>query len=109
MVAYKGMPKATKDEIEYLSRVKQLPCCLCIGDEQRTPTEGHHCKIGNKRIGHFYVIPVCQWHHRRIFMQQYKHAEPQLLANTHKTLGIKDKPWPTSKIIARRTVLNSVF
>ena len=102
MVMYRGMPKATPAELEYLARVKQLPCCLCVGDEQRTPTEGHHLKLGNQRIGHFYVIPVCQWHHRRIFMQQYKQAEPQLLANTHETLGITGHPWPESRIVPRR-------
>lgn len=102
MVAWKGMTPATPAECEYLERVRGLPCCLCLPDEQRTRTEAHHCKIGQKRISHWHTLPVCEWHHAVI--HRCKQQEPTLVAQVHETLGITDKPWPASRILPRRVV-----
>lgn len=99
MVQYKGMPKATPEELEHLARVKQLPCCLCIGGAQRSVTEVHHIKRGNRRLGHFFVLPYCKFaHHANA--SYYTHHERALWQKQNDELGIV-RDWPQSKIVRR--------
>ncbi len=99
MVAHRNMPRATQAERDHMARVRELPCCLCLKDAQQTPTECHHLKIGNKRMGHMYVIPVCDFHHRNI--HQFPHLMRSLWQQTMDTLGMV-MSWPISKIVSRR-------
>lgn len=102
MVMWKGQPRATPEELEYLARVRQLPCCVCLPGEQDSPTEGHHCLVGGKRIGHFFVIPLCRnLHHKQVHMLGHA-MQKQLVREVHETLGITGHPWPLSKLVARR-------
>lgn len=99
MVAYKGMPEATKDELAHLERVKQLPCCLCLPDEQTSITEAHHMKSGGKRMGHYYVLPYCKdVHHKNA--HRYTRDEHTHWRFINETLGIR-RTLPQSKIVPR--------
>jgi len=101
MVAYAGMKRATADELAHLAAVKQLPCCLCLTGMQRTRTEVHHLIRGNKRLGHFYVLPYCRAHHATA--QYHKQHEKALWQKLNDQLGIV-RAWPVSKILSRRDV-----
>lgn len=102
MVAWKGQPKATKAELEHMARVKELPCCICVAGEQTSITEVHHLKLGNKRMGHFYVIPLCStFHHPKAY--QWTYCQRALWQSVMDDLGIV-MDWPTSRIVSRRAV-----
>jgi hypothetical protein len=99
MVAYKGMPKATLEELLFMSLVKLRPCCLCPPGKQLSVTEVHHIKRGNKRLGHFFVLPYCKIkHHGQAHLYTFQER-----ANWQKLIddmGIV-RDWPTSKIVRR--------
>lgn len=102
MVAYRNMPKATPEELEYLARVRQLPCCVCLPGEQDSPTEGHHVLDGGRRIGNFFVIPLCRnLHHKQVHMLNHE-MQKELVTQVHETLGITGHPYPQSKILPRQ-------
>lgn len=97
MVAYKGMPKATMEELLFMSLVKLRPCCLCLPGEQRSVTEVHHIKRGGKRMGHFFVLPYCKIkHHGQAYL--YTHAERAHWQKLIDDMGVVHD-WPTSKIV----------
>src|ERR1700761_8502830 len=99
MVLWKGMPRATDEERVWLARIKQLPCCLCLPGEQKSVTEVHHIKIGNKRAGHFYVLPLCkEEHHANV--HRYKQFERALWDKLNQELGVT-REWPDTKIVGR--------
>jgi hypothetical protein len=100
MVMWKGMTPATAAELEHMARVKQLPCCLCLAGMQRSVTEVHHIKRGNKRLGHFYVLPYCKFGHHANASYHTQH-ERALWQKLNDELGIV-RDWPTSRIVARR-------
>lgn len=79
-----------------MARVKQLPCCNCF--PQKTGTQVDHMKDGNRRIGDFYVIPLCEDCHRAVHKIRYKQWE--LWEETNKKLGIS-RERPASKIVPR--------
>lgn len=97
MVMYRGMPKATPDERVHIGLVRLLPCCNCIG--QKTHTEADHLKQGNKRMGHYYVIPLCGECHHKVHL--IRHKQRELWEQTNEKLGIT-RQWPVSKIVPRR-------
>lgn len=98
MVMYRGMKKATLEERAHMARVKQLPCC--VGHMlQMQPTEVHHIVRG-KRLGHFYVIPLCGDCHGAVHLLH--DIEQKLWEETNAKLGVI-REWPESKIVARRT------
>lgn len=98
MVQWSGMKAATKAEREHLGRVKELPCCVCFPSEQRSMTEVHHIVRDNKRLGHFFVLPLCHAHHQNV--SRLKKLERSYWQLLNETLGIK-REWPQSKIVAR--------
>lgn len=100
MVAFKGMKPATPAEREFMARVRELPCCLCHAGTQQTRTECHHVVRGNKRLGHYFCLPICESHHHVI--KQFKSLERGLWQQTVDQLGVVVS-WPQSKICARRT------
>lgn len=112
MVAYRGMKKATPAEREHLARIKALPCCVCT-DEQTTPTTVHHILQGSKRMGHFYVLPLCKFHHQgwspiEVTMMdgpaafEKEHGSQRMLWELLMSiLGITHVKWPESKIVPR--------
>jgi hypothetical protein len=106
MVYYKGQTPATPAERQHLARVKELPCCLCLpGEQESVPdnwTEANHLKCGNKRMGHYFVVPYCRIiHHPKAHL--YVRRERDLWQQTVDTLGVI-VTWPTSKLVPRRAV-----
>lgn len=56
--------RPTPDQLEYMGKVKQLPCCIC---GKPGPSDAHHpiCgRYGGKRNNHFDVIPLCKECHQ---------------------------------------------
>ncbi len=101
MVAYKGMTKAIPEELAFMAIVKFLPCCICAYPQaqmQKSPTQVHHIVRG-KRLGHFYVLPICEYHHYRI--RNYRHLEQRLWEALNKLLAT-GREWPASKVVPRR-------
>ncbi len=106
MVQYRGMTPATPEELEHLARVKLLPCCLCLLGEQRSVTECHHIKRGNKRLGHFFVLPYCKIKHH-MHAHLYTHEERANWQKLNDELGIV-RDWPQSKIVRARLPCDEV-
>lgn len=98
MVYFKGQKPATAEEREHLTRVRALPCCVCLPNEQTSHTQAHHLLDSGKRISHYHTIPLCDQHHRVINTLPQR----QLCVQIATTLGIEIS-FPTSKIIPRRT------
>lgn len=99
MVAYRNQPRATADEKRHLARVKELPCCICLPDEQKTPTEVHHLLQGGRRISHYHTIPLCRDHHNDV--SKYSIMMRALWVQVLIKLDVTDVEWPTSKICKR--------
>lgn len=97
MVAYKGMKKATKAELAHLARVKEMPCLVCAKGKQIDPTEVHHIVVGSRRLGHFFVLPLCTFHHVRVYLL----SQRRLWQALNVKMGI-EREWPASKIVPRR-------
>lgn len=97
MVAYKGMPKATLEELLHMSIVKQLPCCHCVS--QKTPTQVHHITVGGRRLGHFYVLPECQECHA---LPHFEAEMREKWEAQNQQMDVQ-REWPESKIVPRRS------
>lgn len=91
------MQRAIKEELAHVARVKALPCCLCLPHEQEEVTEVHHLVRG-RRLGHSYVLPVCETHHYAIY--HYPHLAQKLWEKLEMELG-GTREWPKSKIVER--------
>lgn len=101
MVAYVKMVRATPEEIAHMAIIVQLPCCICahhVPRAQTSPTQCHHI-VRTKRLGHFYCLPVCEDHHRRI--GKYRYLEQKLWEQLNVRMGIT-REWPVSKVIPRK-------
>jgi len=83
-----------------MSRVKALPCCVCLPDEQKSRTEVHHITQGSRRVGNFYCLPLCAHHHLNVHLLGIVLVK-RLWSLVNETLGIQ-RAWPQSKIISRR-------
>ena len=51
---------ATEAELKHLEHIKSMCCCVC---HKPAPSEAHHIVRSNERLGHFYTIPLCYYHH----------------------------------------------
>jgi RecA-dependent nuclease len=63
----KNMPRATAYEARRINRMKAeigCICCLLRTGVQNYHVEVHHIVRGNKRLGHWYTLPLCRSHHR---------------------------------------------
>jgi hypothetical protein len=108
MVAYRGMPKLTADEKKHLELILAQPCLTCVHQIMRT--EAHHIVEGNRRLGPYYLLPLCGichrigpvniTYHRREF--ERLHGEQRILWELlMSTLGVMHTRWPESKIVPR--------
>lgn len=102
MVAYKGMPKSTHPELEYMARVKELPCCNCLPGEQISATQCHHITDGGRRLGNFYCLPLCDICHKNVHLLR-NGVERTFWEQVNQTLGI-EREWIGTKILARPTL-----
>ena len=63
----KNMPRATHYEQQRINRMKAeigCICCLLRTGVQNYHVEVHHIVQGNRRLGHWYTLPLCRAHHR---------------------------------------------
>lgn len=69
--------------LEYMGKVKQLPCCVCGAP---APSDAHHCyhgRYGSRRSSDFDVIPLCKAHHQ---------DGPEAIHNAKETWAVKHGP-----------------
>lgn len=116
--------KPTEAEDRRISRMMLLGCAACAHLEiWVVAQECHHILQGNKRLGHWYTIPLCKGHHRGIwnlsqqivipegdrvsisdgrkaFTRVYP-PEKQLWIEVQHRLRLSTD-WPESKVLPRR-------
>lgn len=118
MIWHKGFVKATKAERERFERLKNLGCIVCglTRGATRGPVEIHHIVRGNKRLGHWYTLPLCYAHHRgsgtglltsiasgRKAFEAIHGSELDLWVKCQHILGLDDE-LPKTKVLPRRNV-----
>lgn len=70
----------TKDEAKWIGATKRngCLCCMSLGfdhDPDGPMVEAHHLLSGGIRIGHFWTVGLCAWHHRaRLIVAGWRHA-----------------------------------
>lgn len=127
MIAHKNWIAPTKDERERMDLIVRMPCpcCAIAGYPFAEKIDCHHLLSGNKRMGHWWTLNLCEGHHagkfsvrqRQLMRPKYLVAisdgrklfcavfpsERQLWERLQKTLGLEAN-WPASKILPRRCV-----
>jgi hypothetical protein len=111
--------KHNKREAVRLTLIMQMSCVVCalVGDLRSRKVECHHIVRDNRRLGHWFTLPVCVGHHRgewtdqvvRVGIASGRHAfkeahgydELELWQRFQVSLGMDDA-LPASKIVARR-------
>lgn len=101
----RNQPKWTKAEKARADRMaEEIGCIYCwLEDGHRGPCENrHHIILGNKRMGHWYTLPVCVSHHANCHDGTYSHANQidKWLKVQH-ALDLPDE-LPASKRVPRR-------
>ena len=96
--------KPTGKEIEFIFKVKRLPCIIC---KAKAPSQAHHICDTGRRMGHAYILPLCEKCHigQDGFTGLNRSAWDKSLANQLKlcqqvymSLNMV-MPIPTSKIV----------
>lgn len=80
-----------------------IRCFLSPGNNRRPYTDIHHLIQGNRRMGHYYTLPLCLNCHQAAHAAGGYPFEDQLRHWYHiqHTLGLSDE-LPGSKIVPRR-------
>jgi len=112
--------RVTKEELAHMARVRQWPCLCCAQSGIVRRAVLHHIKSGTKRMGHFFVLPLCRGHHVGEFIagEDYGHrysvhrhhrnfvvtfgTERELWEDIQTLLQLPITRWPTTKILPRR-------
>jgi Recombination enhancement, RecA-dependent nuclease len=114
VIWHKNMVAWTKAEKIRIEQVLALGCCICGFDN---PLEVHHLLLGGRRMGNYYTICLCAYHHRHVpprnhikpvtlvqgskpFTQAYG-TQRSLWEATQRRLGLECN-WPDSKLVPRR-------
>lgn len=109
--------KATKREAARIKRLFTDVGCICCGlafGMRNCQIEVHHIVQGNRRLGHWYTLPLCVAHHRvkgvagwtsiangtKAFSRVHG-SELDLWLKVQHMLGLSDE-LPQTKIMARR-------
>ena len=64
---HRNYVRATAEEARRINRMKAEIGCICCLLRTGVPNyhvEVHHIVRGNKRLGHWYTLPLCRGHHR---------------------------------------------
>lgn len=105
MIAHKNAVPWTKDEKARAERMAvEIGCIFCwLEQGRRGPCENrHHIISGNKRMGHWYTLPVCVRHHADCHNGTFNHAKQiDTWLKVQHALGLNDE-LPKSKILPRR-------
>lgn len=85
--------KPTIKESDHMDMVAKFPCCKC----GKLPIQVHHITEGGRRLGNFWILPLCSPCHKAInnFQKQL-----ELCRYVYIALG-KTMPEPTTKIVRR--------
>lgn len=119
MIWHRNAVKPTKEEAERTRRMLLLGCICCGQFGIYRHAENHHIVEGNKRVGHWYTLPLCAGHHRgewipgeyygkrvalsdgsKLFTEAFG-TQRQLWKKTQDNLQLP-YVWPASKIVPRR-------
>jgi len=65
----------TKLEREWMDAISKIGCLACKKVDRFRRAEVHHVVVGNRRLGHMYTIPVCDWHHRGVMPDGLSQAD----------------------------------
>jgi uncharacterized protein YodC (DUF2158 family) len=99
-------PKMTKSERARIEAMMKLGCVYCVWFDRFVPAqECHHIVEGNRRLGHWYTIPLCRDDHANINALTNPRnggpSERDLWEVVQITLELPSD-WPESKILPRR-------
>jgi len=115
--------KPTKYEAQRITAMMKLGCVCCAQlDIPNVSVDIHHIIEGNRRLGHWYSLPLCPGHHRGVWSpEQVELIPPDLRTaisdgskcfakhyGTERQLWLKVQRrlklptvWPSSKILPR--------
>lgn len=107
MIWHKKAERWTKAEKARADRMEVVIGCIFCSLElgRRGPCQNrHHIISGNKRMGHWYTLPVCLGHHADCHNGTYDHAKQiDTWLKVQHALGLSDE-LPTTKIYPRQQV-----
>jgi hypothetical protein len=66
----------TKAEAARIDRMLRLGCAACAELHLWNTAEVHHILEGNRRLGHWYTLPLCSGHHRNVYLPEQFEAIP---------------------------------
>jgi hypothetical protein len=99
--------KPTKAEVERIEAMMVLGCVHCAWWDEPVPAEEcHHILRGNKRLGHWYTLPLCKTCHASINQLTnplYSDVSEQALWERVQNRLHLPTDWPESKILPRKT------
>ena len=107
MIWHKNAKPWTKAETARADRMAtEIGCIFCAlntGQKGRCDHR-HHIKSGNKRMGHWYTLPLCEKHHGFCHDGTIKHGvQIHAWFKVQHILGLSDE-MPMSKIFKRATL-----
>lgn len=122
MIWHVNAQRTTALEFERMDHIRTLGCMCCAlkGNTTATVVEIHHIIRGNKRMGHWFTIPLCGAHHRgsratrdtlgpavhggmKAFREAYGYDDLELWQKLQVMLGLDDS-LPPSKIVPRKAL-----
>lgn len=62
----RSLPPATPEQIRRWELIREKGCVCCRMHGYMGGVEIHHLKSGNLRMGHWYTVGLCGFHHRGI-------------------------------------------
>ena len=108
MIMHRNAKPWTKAETARADRMaEEIGCIFCWLDTgSRGPCDHrHHIISGNKRMGHWWTLPLCEPHHADCHNGTFSHAmQIDAWLKTQHALGLSDE-LPVSKIVPRREAL----
>lgn len=107
MIMHRNAKPWTKAETARADRMAEIIGCIyCWLDEgfRSNCDNRHHIKSGNKRMGHWYTLPVCARHHLECHDGTRGHSDQiHMWLKVQHILELPDE-LPRSKIVPRRNI-----
>jgi len=107
MIAHKNAKRWNKAEHARADRMaEEIGCIFCaLSNIKARCDHRHHIKRGNKRMGHWYTLPLCEKHHADCHNGTIKNAKQlDTWVKVQHILKLSDE-LPTSKIYKRPEAL----
>ncbi len=115
--------KPTRYEAERIAAILRLGCVACAQlGLPNVASDVHHIVEGNRRLGHWYTLPLCPGHHRKVWTLEQMEVIPvdirvsiadgtkafEAIYGTEREMWSKVQHrlklptvWPSSKIVPR--------